>query len=119
MQVPGSVDRRATLVAFGIVLRRLHVTLGVDRVVVSPVSDSTARDSHLETLAVGQRIAGHVATIAPSPDTNTRPVNVRLRLQPGDAVFEITQFQFAKVLVDGPLRFGPFAAGSAIVENPD
>ena len=32
-------------IAFGIVLRRLHVSLGVDRVVVSPVDDRCSDDA--------------------------------------------------------------------------
>src|ERR1051326_5337244 len=119
MQVLRRIHRRALLVALGIVLRRAHVTLGIDAVVIAPVSDGASRDSHLERLAVRQCIARHEPTITPAPDTNARAVNVRLALQPRHTIFEIAQFELAEIFINRPRRFHPLAARGAIVTDPD
>src|SRR2546423_1611246 len=83
------VNWRTLPVAIGIVLRRAHVALCVDRVVVAPVSDRAAGDPDLEGLAMCQRVARHESAIAPTPDADARSINVRLRLQPRESIFEI------------------------------
>src|SRR5687767_9778289 len=119
MQVLRRIYRRTLPIAFGIVLRRAHVTLGVDAVVITPVSHTTARDADLERLTVRQRIAGHEPAITPTPNTDPRTIDVRPRLQPGHAVFEITQLELAEVLVNGQRGFETFSARGTIVADPN
>ena len=96
------MHRRTLPVTIRIVLRRLHITFGINRIIVTPVRDGAAGNSHLETLAVRQGVARHKAAIAPTPNSNARAIDVGLALQPGDAVFQIAQFQFTEVLVNRP-----------------
>ena len=69
---------RGLLVALGVVLRRVHVALGVDRVVEAPVVDAGARDAELEHLAVREREAGHEAAVAPAGDPDARRIRLRV-----------------------------------------
>src|SRR6185369_12363157 len=110
---------RALLVAFRIVLRRSHVTLGVDAVVITPVSHCSTGNTDLERLAVRQCIARHETTVAPSPNPNARAIDVRLALQPRHTIFEISQLELTEVFVDGPRRIHTFAARRAVIANPD
>src|SRR5215213_67320 len=113
------MHRRALPVTFRVVLRRTHVTLGVDAVVISPVSYAAARDADLKRLAMRQRVARHKTTITPTPNPDSRSIDVRLTLQPAHTIFDITQFQLTEILVYGPRRLETFAARRAIVANPD
>src|SRR4051794_20444680 len=119
MQVLRRIHGRALPVTLGVVLRRPHVTLGVDAVVIAPVSHSPTGDTELERLAVRQRIARHEAAVTPSPNPDARAVNVGLALQPRHTIFEIAQLELAEVFVNGPRRIHTFAARSAIVAHPD
>src|SRR5262249_48944007 len=119
MQIPRVIHWRALPVPFGIVLRRAHVALSVNRVIVAPVGDRTAGDADLEGLTVRERIAGHEPTVAPAPNAYARRVNERLTLQPGKPIFQIPQLELAKVLVERPGRVHALTAGRAVVAYPD
>src|SRR4051794_3968572 len=119
MQVLRRIHGRALLVTLGIVLRRPHVTLGVDAVVIAPVSNGSTGDTYLERLAVRQCIARHKTTVTPSPNPDTRAINIGLAFQPRHTVFEIAQLELAEVFVNGPRRIHTFATRGAIVANPD
>ena len=54
LQVVGVFHRVAGLVALGVELRRRHVSLGVDRVVVVPLAHRTARHRGMEHIRMPQ-----------------------------------------------------------------
>src|SRR5262249_49387176 len=56
---------------------------------------------------------------APAPQAYSRTIDVRLALQPSYAILEVSQLQLAKVLVDRPRGFDPFAARGPVVADPD
>src|SRR6266536_741155 len=63
MQVLREIHGRALAVTFGIVLWGQHVTLSVDRVIVTPVGDCASRNPNLEGLTMGERIARHESAV--------------------------------------------------------
>src|SRR5205823_7990191 len=84
----------------------------------SPVRNGAASDADLECLAVRERVTGHVAAVAPTPQADARTIDVRLALEPCEAVFQIAQLQFAEIFVKRPGGVDSFAAGCAVVANP-
>src|SRR5205814_6615239 len=62
-------------------------------------SDLAAGDADLKCLAVRQRITRHVSAVAPAPQADARAIDVRLALQPREAVFQIAQLQLAEIFV--------------------
>src|SRR6476469_4198217 len=102
MQTLRGCDRCTLLVTFRIILRRAHVPLGVDAVVIPPIRNRAACNTNLERLTMRERITRHETTVAPAPQSNSRTINIRLRLEPRKAIFQVAKFQLAKVLVDGP-----------------
>ena len=75
------LDAAARVVAFGILLRRAHIALGVDRVVVAPVGGGRDGDRGLERVAAQDHRGGrHVAAVARAGDADARAVDVRARL---------------------------------------
>src|SRR6266571_1886350 len=101
--------RRRILISFLILLRQAEVALGVDAVVVAPVRDRAAGKSRFEIVArLEHGVQRHVAAVAPSPDADAIPVNVRKRLEVLHAIALIGKFlrdgvQYLKSLpyVDG------------------
>ena len=67
MQVLREINGRALAVTFRIVLRGQHVTLSVDRVIVTPVRDCASRNPNLEGLTMRERIARHESAVTPAP----------------------------------------------------
>ena len=118
VQVRGRLSRRCALVAFGIVLREHHVTLGVDRVVLSPIDDAAAGDTHGIARAMGQRVRGHEAAVAPAIQPHACRVRPRLGLEPAQALLHISELGFTKPLVCDPRRLHAFAARRSVIAHP-
>ena len=119
VQLGRGKPRRGVAIAARIVARRLHVALGVDRVVVAPVGHRRADDAGRPAGAVGERVRRHEPAVTPAVQRDARRVDVRLRLEPRDAILEIAQFQLAELAVNRPLRLRALAARAAVVEHPD
>ena len=68
---------------------------------------------------MGERVARHVAAVAPSVNPDPRPIHVRLLFQPAHAVLDIAQFELTEILVHRPHRFAAFAARRPVVADPD
>src|SRR5205085_9896661 len=87
--------------------------------VVGPVCDATAGDAEFVRVTVRERVRGHEAAVAPAPDADARRVNVRLTLEPVEAVLQVAHFQFAEFLIERPSRLNALVRGGAIVADPD
>ena len=93
LSCPAFRSGRARLVALGVRLRRPHVALGVDRVVVLPVGDRRPGDGGAEDVGgVRDRVEGQVAAVGPPRDADPRRVDERQGpqvLDPGELVLEL------------------------------
>ena len=76
------LDHGRLLIAVGVLLRRVHVALGVNRIVVVPIGDRGAGNARGEELAVRQSERGHVAAVAATADADARRVNPRILADP-------------------------------------
>ena len=86
MQIRCRLDDRTALVPLWVGLRGAHVTLGVDRVVVSPVGHRRTGYPRPKELAVGHRIRTEVPAITPTPYPEPIRVGPRLLGQPRGGV---------------------------------
>src|SRR5690606_21791763 len=85
-------------VAFLVEPRKPHESLGVDRVVQTPVSNRRHRDAHAENVASASRGHGrHVATVAPAPNADPAAVNPALPGEPLRGVYLILRFRHAQL----------------------
>src|SRR5207247_10656328 len=105
--------------ALGISVGRADVSLSVHRVVGTPIAHGAALVAHREARVVRQRIARHVAAVAPAVNADARPVHVRLLLEPRQSIFDITQLQLAEIAIDLPCRYCALAARGPVIANPD
>src|SRR5256884_3469545 len=72
---------------FLVFLRKAEVALGVDGIVVAPVGDRAARETHFENIAGFKHgVQRHVTAVAPSPDADAIGINIGKRLEIFDAV---------------------------------
>ena len=101
----GVGQRGGGLVPFGVLLRELHVPLGVDRVVVLPVGHRRAGDGGPEELR-GARRGGerHVAAVRPAADPEAGRVDERELLQLRDPLELVLQLDLAEPLRGWPTR---------------
>ena len=77
---PREIDRRIVVVACGVVLRKVVVDLGVDRVVITPRGDGSHGDGHFEQPEALHRTAqGHESAVGPAVDADARRVDPGLR----------------------------------------
>ena len=78
-QLPGFFNRRRRLVTLCVLRQQSQIPLRVNRVVVAPVRDWSARESCLEILRVFKHgVQRHVPAVAPSPNSDSAGVYPRL-----------------------------------------
>src|SRR5256884_1669451 len=66
---------------FLVFLRKAEVSLGVDGIVVAPVGDRAARETHFEIIAGFKHgVQRHVTTVAPSPRSEEHTSELQSRL---------------------------------------
>ena len=87
MEVLGAYQR-IERIARGVLLRRSHEALGIDAIVEAPVGGRSDRHASLEDrTALAHAHQGAEATIAPSPDADTRGVDVVLLAKPDGCLY--------------------------------
>ena len=109
------------MIALSIVLRRVHIALGIERVIERPIGDGGASDrcckSPFGRLQDGHQ--RHVATIRPTLDANLVAIHIRLRLQPIDTNQEIPDLRNAHLAINHVFKCTAAIGHAAIVEAED
>src|SRR5450432_189278 len=99
VELVGKVDGRTVLVGCRELRHQSAITLGVDGVVIGPVSYRRNGYASLETIRMRHGVERHVAAVTPSPPSHARAIQLRKTLQSlvngGKLVFE---FHFAEVM---------------------
>src|SRR5579871_2632309 len=113
VEVTGGLHNRGGVVAIRILLRRIHVPLGIDRVVIVPVGDRSARNAGGEELAVRQRIGRHESAVAVPTHADARRIHEWMLCKPPDCRLDVLQLLDAQLAVCGPRGASAFTAGAA------
>ena len=85
--ISASDDEVGSLVALGVLLRSVHITLSVHRLIAAPVHHASTCDTDLEDLRVGQHeVRGHEASIAPAIGPDTISIYIGESLEEGNTL---------------------------------
>ena len=116
----GLVLEAYQLIAFRVLLRRVHITLTVHDLVVLPIQHGTACNAYLEHLRVVNLQRGrHEATIAPAVAADAVGIDIGQGFQPVDAHHLVAHLELAALAVDALLEGFATVGGAAVVEGED
>ena len=119
-QVACLADKAALLVAFGVLLRGVHIALAVHHLVVFPVDDGAAGHADLEHVGVvGHQRDGHIATIRPAVDAEAVGIDVGQRLQVADTLHLVLHLHLSQLPEGGLLEVAATVLGASVVEDED
>ena len=116
----GNTNRGICIITCGILLRRTHETLSIDRVVETPIRGRGNSNTCLkDRTTLTHTHQGVETTEAPSPDTDIILVNIGKRTQIDSCLYLIAGLQFSQLFINTFLKVCPTCSCATTINAND